>query len=129
MPFLLDDVELDRLALPINCMKNDDPRTTRFREYWRQLHQHSVCLGQVEGQRYACPCCRHLTLEERGGYEICPVCFWEDDGQDEVELHAVRGGSNGSLSLAEARKNFAACGACEERFVVEIRAPRPDELP
>jgi Cysteine-rich CPCC len=31
---------------------------------------------------YACPCCGFLTLDERGGYDICPVCFWEDDGQD-----------------------------------------------
>jgi hypothetical protein len=70
-----------------------------------------------------------LTLDERGACEICPVCFWEDDGQDEVELHVVREGSNGSLSLAEARTNFAALGACERRFATEVRAPRPDELP
>jgi hypothetical protein len=110
-------------------MNNDDPRAARFREYWKQLHRHSVRLGHIDGQRYACPCCRHLTLDERGAYEICPVCFWEDDGQDEVELHVVREGSNGSLSLAEARTNFAAFGACERRFTMEVRAPRPDELP
>ncbi|WP_198674015.1 CPCC family cysteine-rich protein [Chitinophaga alhagiae] len=26
-----------------------------------------------------CPCCGYITLSERGGYEICPICFWEDD--------------------------------------------------
>jgi len=24
----------------------------------------------------------HLTLSQRAGLEICPVYFWEDDGQD-----------------------------------------------
>jgi len=28
---------------------------------------------------YSCPCCGYLTLPERGAYDICPVCFWEDD--------------------------------------------------
>ncbi|HEY5317723.1 MAG TPA: CPCC family cysteine-rich protein, partial [Solirubrobacteraceae bacterium] len=30
--------------------------------------------------RFTCPCCGFLTLPdpERGSYEICPVCFWED---------------------------------------------------
>ncbi|WP_414630127.1 CPCC family cysteine-rich protein, partial [Burkholderia multivorans] len=23
-----------------------------------------------------CPCCRSKTLRERGGFEICSVCFW-----------------------------------------------------
>jgi hypothetical protein len=30
-----------------------------------------------------CPCCGYLTLMERAGYEICDVCWWEDDGQDD----------------------------------------------
>ena len=52
---------------------------------------------------YACPCCRYVTLSERGGYEICPVCCWEDDGQDEHDATEVRGGPNYSLSLSAAR--------------------------
>ncbi|MFF1770133.1 CPCC family cysteine-rich protein [Streptomyces sp. NPDC058249] len=37
---------------------------------------------KAEDGPYGCPCCGFLTLDERGSYEICPVCFWEDDGQD-----------------------------------------------
>ncbi|MEU7342544.1 CPCC family cysteine-rich protein [Streptomyces bacillaris] len=31
--------------------------------------------------RYPCLSCGHRVLDTRpGSYEICPVCFWEDDG-------------------------------------------------
>ncbi|MFS8121813.1 CPCC family cysteine-rich protein, partial [Rhizobium sp. BR 250] len=56
---------------------------------------------------YRCPCCRCLTLHERAGYEICPVCFWEDDGQDDPYADQVRGGPNADLSLTQARQNYA----------------------
>ena len=65
----------------------------------------------------ACPCCRSFTLTERGAFEICPVCWWEDDGQDDPDADVVRGGPNGSLSLAVARENYRRFGACEQRFV------------
>jgi hypothetical protein len=41
------------------------------------------------------PCCGYLTLCGRAGYEICPVCFWEDDRQDSHDADEVRGGPNG----------------------------------
>lgn len=56
--------------------------------------------------RFLCPCCFMPTLEERAGYEICPICFWEDDGQDSDDAETVRGGPNGDYSLREARDNF-----------------------
>lgn len=76
-----------------------------------------------------CPCCRHLTLDALDAYEICPVCFWEDDGQDDGDASVVRGGPNGTLSLTQARENFLAIGACESRLLSHVRAPYPSELP
>jgi hypothetical protein len=76
-----------------------------------------------------CPCCGHLTLAERGDYEICPVCFWEDDGQDEVDALVVRGGANGMLSLTQARANFRTFGACDEQSIWKVRKPYRFELP
>jgi hypothetical protein len=102
-------------------------RTAWFHEYTRRLDTESVVAGP-DGGPYRCPCCYHLTLEERGGYDICPVCFWEDDGQDDADADVVRGGPNGALSLTRARANFLRAGACDERFVSEVRQPRPDEL-
>ncbi|WP_176668844.1 CPCC family cysteine-rich protein [Variovorax sp. SG517] len=70
-----------------------------------------------EKSPYSCPCCFCLTLLQRGAYEICPVCFWEDDGQDELDLFAVRGGPNRALSLAQARANYRSMGACDAQSV------------
>ena len=46
------------------------------------------------------------TLDERCGWDICPICFWEDDGQDTDDADVVRGGPNHDYSLKEARENF-----------------------
>src|SRR5437870_13916645 len=71
---------------------------------------------------FRCPCCMHKTLHSRGAFEICPVCFWEDDGQDDHDADGVRGGPNSTLSLSDARKNFKFHGAMEIRFLKEVRA-------
>jgi hypothetical protein len=78
---------------------------------------------------YGCPCCGYLTLRERGMYEICPVCFWEDDGQDDHDADDARGGPNRGLSLTEARHNFTAYGASERRRLHLVREPQPHEYP
>ena len=75
-----------------------------------------------------CPCCGCWTLDERGGYEICPVCFWEDGGQDDDNADMVCG-HNGRLSLLQARANYLRFGACEESMIANVRPPRPEELP
>jgi len=56
--------------------------------------------------RYVCPCCNYPTLNERNSYEICGLCCWEDDGQDESNASKILGGPNQDYSLAEARYNF-----------------------
>ncbi|MBR6696484.1 MAG: hypothetical protein IKL70_08750, partial [Oscillospiraceae bacterium] len=48
----------------------------------------------MEG-KYQCPCCRNYTLDEEPynhTYEICPVCFWEDDTSDDNEISEANGG-------------------------------------
>lgn len=57
------------------------------------------------------------------------MCFWEDDGQDDHDADQVRGGPNGKLSLAQARRNFTTLGASEERLLPYVRPPRDDEHP
>ena len=102
---------------------SDDPGLKWFNKYCDDLENRSVVEPPIEGVRYRCPCCRYRTLEERGGFDICPICFWEDDGQDDQDADVVRGGPNGSLSLAQARKNFLEFGASELEWENRVRAP------
>jgi hypothetical protein len=60
------------------------------------------------------------------GYYLCPVCFWEDSAGDDPDQPSI---GNHGLTLTIARANFAAFGACEPRFVGNVRPPRPHELP
>ena len=78
---------------------------------------------------YACPCCEHLTLDKQppGTYEICPVCYWEDDG---LQYHDPNdeGGAN-TMSLNEARLNFLRLGAIDEASLALVRPPTAEEVP
>lgn len=80
-------------------------------------------------RKYPCPCCGYFTLTEPpiGSYEICPVCFWEDDPVQNADPEFSGGANNPSLN--EARQNFARFGAMEERFKENVRPPHEDELP
>ncbi|HEY5964819.1 MAG TPA: CPCC family cysteine-rich protein [Xanthobacteraceae bacterium] len=59
---------------------------------------------------------------------MCPVCWWEDDGQDEHDLDTMRGGPNGTLTLREARENYRRFGASEALYADRVRKPRPEEM-
>jgi hypothetical protein len=98
-----------------------------FDFYVKRLKNQSIVQPNQKGVSYNCPCCGYKTLSERGGFEICAVCFWEDDGQDEQDTDIVRGGPNGALSLTKASDNFQAFGACAERFIKNVRKPLPEE--
>jgi hypothetical protein len=98
-------------------------------ELLEQLRRHaSQGAAQSPELPLRCPCCGCRTLRDRGGFEICEICFWEDDGQDDHDADVVRGGPNGELSLFQARANYLQCGACEERMIGKVRPPRPEEL-
>lgn len=65
----------------------------------------------ADGVRYACPCCDGWTLAgpPPGTYEICSVCWWEDDDVQFTDP-SYAGGANGE-SLLEARDRFRSAGA------------------
>ena len=86
-------------------------------------------------QKYPCHCCGYLTLSEppcgfgpapdAQSFEICKVCFWEDEMW---EFDETAGGAN-RVPLSVARRNFKEFGATEERFKTLTRAPLPSEHP
>jgi len=66
-----------------------------------------------------CACCDHFSLDD-GEWEICPVCFWEDDGLGISEPDMASGPNQ--MTLRQARANFAEFGACDRRFLPNVIA-------
>jgi hypothetical protein len=77
----------------------------------------------VVGTQYRCPCCGYRTLAAPAAMELCPVCWWEDDGQEDEDASEVRLTVNGPLSLTDARMHFTECGASHPRYLPYVRKP------
>lgn len=73
-----------------------------------------------------CPCCGYKTLEENSVYNICDICFWEDD-IIQFEYPEYRGGAN-SISLKEAQRNFIEFGAYDKMYLNNVRSPDKYDL-
>jgi hypothetical protein len=72
---------------------------------------------------YPCPCCGYdVYSEPPGSYEICPICFWEDDIV-QLAFPDLKGGAN-KCSLIEGQQTFARIGSCEERVKSHVRPPQ-----
>jgi hypothetical protein len=77
--------------------------------------------------RYTCPCCGYRTLSSSpGNYDICHVCFWEDDPIQILDPW-YQGGAN-KISLEEAQKNYAEIGASEDRFKSNVKGVLPGDV-
>lgn len=77
-------------------------------------------------KKYICPCCGYRTLDSEREYDICPVCFWEDDWLQYKE-ETFAGGAN-KVSLLQARENYKKFGACEEQLIQYVRQPLEEEV-
>jgi len=68
-----------------------------------------------------------MSDDQPGSFEICPICFWEDDGVqfDNIDF---KGGANVEC-LKEARQNFKKFGASSLVFLKYVRAPLINEIP
>jgi hypothetical protein len=79
-------------------------------------------------KKFKCPCCTYFTLNESAANEICKVCYWQDDGQDDKDADAVWGGPNELVSLTQARENFKLVGAFALKWAANVRKPLSEEL-
>ena len=70
----------------------------------------------------ACPCCGYATLSGEADFEICSICFWEDDGQDDPNADEAVGGPN-KVSLTQGRLNFLEIGASDLKDLQYCRSP------
>lgn len=80
-------------------------------------------------KKYKCPCCGYFTFENKPNstYDICPVCFWEDDPVAYQEPNKDVGGANG-VSLEQAKINYKEFGACSKDMIIYVRKPEKNEL-
>ncbi len=71
---------------------------------------------------HTCPCCGYQVFGEfPGSYDICPICFWEDD-VFQLYYPSQSGGPN-RCNLIEAQVNYVQFGACERTMVKNVRPP------
>ena len=75
--------------------------------------------------KYVCKCCGCAAMTFADENDTCPICYWKRDSVQEKNTDSAVGAN--SVSLVEARKNYKAFGACEERFCEKVRKPYTDE--
>lgn len=69
-----------------------------------KIARHRFDVNSNEILKNTCPVCGYLTLNERDSFDICIICFWEDDGIDDYEKDFESGPNH--MTLTEARNNF-----------------------
>ena len=108
----------------------------------------------MKKEKVICLCCGYRTLDERGVFDICPVCFWEDDAYfmfdkldetgviDSVYNHNncdednyngedildIVSSANNGLTLRQGRENYKKTGACCKEMRRYCRKPRKTEM-
>lgn len=147
LPNLIADLEALFAALEVA----PPDRREAFRQAWdrlRDVHIAAVvdkraqptssedivrsALGSIKAllasvPRLPCPCCGYLMFgEPPGSYDICKICFWEDD-DIQLRFPKLAGGAN-KPSLMEAQRNFAEFGECEIRLLQYVRPPTPEDI-
>lgn len=83
----------------------------------------SVMKYEFVYKKIPCPCCGYKTVEKN--YDICPVCFWENDKTQTKDID-FDGGAN-EVSLRAARENYMLFGAYLGKYKSKVRAPYEDE--
>ncbi len=63
-----------------------------------------------------CKCCGANCIQESGNYEICSICFWEDDGISDENTYS----NVNHLTLKEAKANYRKFKACSIEFVNHV---------
>jgi hypothetical protein len=63
--------------------------------------------------------------EPPGSYEICKICFWEDDVV-QLAFPDFAGGAN-KCSLIDGQITYAKIGACEQRVASHVRPACAEE--
>lgn len=68
-----------------------------------------------------------MSFAERGSFEICEICWWEDDNIGFTDPDVAWGPND--VSLNKARENYRQIGAMSDDALKHVRRPLPDEIP
>lgn len=88
-------------------------KVSYIEEKIRNFYQMPINVNGVPKELFTCFCCNYKTILERGNYQICKVCFWEDDGGNYILKYS----HVNHMTLKEAKNNFKIKGAILERFL------------
>ena len=94
---------------------------------WQVENKYYIMNMTNEERKFKCPCCGYFTYSEKPNntFQLCEVCFWEDDGiQFNDPLY--EDGAN-KVNLEQARRNFKEFGASERIFLDNVREPFEEE--
>jgi len=80
----------------------------------------------MDDRAYPCPICGYYTVDAPRDWDICPICFWEDDVRP-TEGGRTTSPANRGMSMATAQANFVLFGAVERHFLLNSRRPSPGE--
>jgi cysteine-rich CPCC protein len=106
-------------------MTDENDHIAWLRMYSRAIDRRDLSdAAQVCGH-FLCPCCKFPTLSECAGDEICDICKWQDDGQDDGDAAVHYGGPNDEFTLNEARRNFLSHGNMYANFSGQRHLDRP----
>lgn len=87
-----------------------------------------ILFKHIDKQRMICPCCGNKTLFKKITNEICPVCFWENDMDKGIIYNPNMVSEINHMSLIEAKRNYEKFGACDEKYIDEVRKPFSFEI-
>lgn len=81
----------------------------------RDGHDQALAASNIIYNMHTCPVCGFPTLDERGDYEVCVVCLWEDDGEGTSARDLTRVAPPNCTSMLQERVNLAGMLAHFER--------------
>jgi RNAse (barnase) inhibitor barstar len=66
-----------------------------------------------------CDCCDYYSIPLGNDFEICTICFWEQDTFG-IEQPDTSSGANHGLTLRQGRRNFKEFNACAKQFIKNV---------
>ena len=76
-------------------------------------------------KKYTCPCCGYKVFDNPpGSFEICPICYWEDEA---MQLRYPKEVGANKFSLVESQINFEKDGVSNIELKIFVRKASENE--